>query len=70
MPWTLVKDAWVLVLFTVETVGGRQGGRKEAETRGTALRPGSVGSCGECGSFLPPRMPLEGKLDSFLIIKF
>ena len=42
VPWTLVKGAWVLVLFTVETVGGGQGGRKEAETRGTALRPASV----------------------------
>lgn len=70
MPWTLAKGARVLVLFTVETVGGRLRGKEEGETRGTALHPGSAGSCDECSAFLPPRMPQEGKLDFFLKIKF
>lgn len=42
VPWTLAKGARVLVLFTVETVGGRLRGKEEGETRGTALHPGSA----------------------------
>ena len=70
VPWILAKGARVLVLFTVETVGGRLGGTEEGEQGSLPSSPASVGSCDECSSFLPPRMPQEGKLDFFLKIKF
>lgn len=63
VPWTLAKGARVLVLFTVETVGGRLRGKEEEKREALPSTTGPWVPAMNAVPFFPPRMPQEGKLD-------